>query len=88
MPIEQLFRFFDGSLEDSLSSKFGSLMLDESTPVGSRPSALVSLSSRMRRSSLFLSIHHTAPAASQAFVSTEWTIWAVSKPRELRVFKR
>jgi hypothetical protein len=88
MPTEHLFGFFDGSLEDDLSSKFSSLWLDESTPVGSIPSALGSLSSRTCRSSLFLSIHQTAPAASQAFVSTEWTICAVSNPRVLRVFKR
>lgn len=89
MPTEFLIRFFfDGSF-DIFSSKFGSLSrLAESTPVGSMPSALISLSSIICRSSLFLSIHQTAPAASQAFVSTEWTICAVSNPRVLRVFKR
>jgi hypothetical protein len=86
MATEDLFRFFD---VDSLSSKFGSLSwLDESASGKSILRELASLSSDICRSSLFLSIHQTAPAASQAFVSTEWTIWAVSNPRVLRVFKR
>jgi hypothetical protein len=84
MPTEDLFRFFFDV--DGLSSKFGSLSwLDESACIAR---ALASLSSKIYRSSFFFSIHQTAPAASQAFVSTEWTIWAVSNPRVLKVFKR
>ena len=73
MPTEDLFRFFFDV--DGLSSKFGSLSwLDESASVETIVSELASLSSKIWRSSLFLSIHQTAPAASQAFVRTEWTI--------------
>lgn len=38
-------------------------------------------------SAFFLSIHQTAPAESQALVSTECTIWPVSKPQELSVLR-
>jgi hypothetical protein len=52
------------------------------------PFSLSPASARAFFSALRLSIHHSAPAASHASLKTECTIWAVSKPRALRLVSR
>lgn len=91
---EVLCRFFfpEDVLSFVDSASFGSGVSKEdssASPTGDATSAALSFSKNIFSSfSFFRSIHHNDPAASHAFVSTECTICAVSKPSKARVFNR
>ena len=89
---EGLCRFFFPEDVLNLVCSFNSGVSKEdssASPIGDATSTALSCSKNVFSSFSFLrSIHHNDPAASHAFVNTECTICAVSKPSKARVFKR